>query len=70
MLYLFSDDGNMALVKPTDTDFEVTGRLKIKSPGTRPTWAHPVVHAGHLYLRYGDKLGVYDVSRGVNQKPR
>jgi outer membrane protein assembly factor BamB len=70
MLYLFSDDGNMALAKPTDKDFEVTGRLKIKDPGTRQTWAHPVVHGGRLYLRYGDKLGVYNISRGVDQKLR
>ena len=62
MLYLFSDNGNMALAKPADTDFEVTGRLKIKDPGKRPTWAHPVVFGGRLCLRYGDKLGVYDVA--------
>ncbi len=62
MFYLLSDNGNMALAKATDTDFEVTGRLKIKEPGTRPTWAHPVVHGGRLYVRYGDKLAVYDVS--------
>ncbi|NOR65954.1 MAG: PQQ-binding-like beta-propeller repeat protein [Woeseiaceae bacterium] len=62
MLYLFSDNGNMALAKPTDTAFEVTGRLKLKDPGTRPTWAHPVVFGGRLYIRYGDKLGVYNVA--------
>ncbi len=61
--YLFSDNGNMALAEPTDTDFKVTGRLKIKEPGKRPTWAHPVVFGGRLYVRYGDKLGVYNVSR-------
>ena len=35
-------------------------------PGKRPTWAYPVVYRGRLYLRYGDKLGVYDVSAGVS----
>jgi len=60
--YLFSDNGNMALVKPMDKDFKITGRLRIKKPGKRPTWAHPVVFGGRLYLRYGDKLGVYDVA--------
>jgi outer membrane protein assembly factor BamB len=68
MFYLFSDDGNMALAKPTDAGFEVTGRLKIKDPGERCTWAHPVVFGGRLYLRYGDKLGAYDVSGGVGRK--
>lgn len=68
MFYLFSDDGNMALVKPMPDSFEVTGRLKIEDPGKRPTWAYPVVHGGRLYLRYGDRLGVYDVSGVPDQK--
>ena len=63
MFYLFSDDGNMALAKATSMGFEVTGRLRIEDPGERPTWAHPVVHAGRLYLRYGDKLAAYNVSK-------
>jgi outer membrane protein assembly factor BamB len=62
MLYLFSDNGNMALAKPMDKDFKVTGRLRIKEPGKRQTWAHPVVFGGRLYIRYGDKLGVYNVA--------
>ncbi len=64
MLYLYADNGNMALVKPTDAGFELAGRLKIEDPGERPTWAHPVVFGGRLYLRYGDKLGVYRVAQG------
>jgi len=63
MFYLYSDDGKMALAKPTDTGFEVTGRLQIEEPGQRPTWAHPVVFGGRLYIRYGDKLGVYHVAQ-------
>jgi len=62
MFYLYADNGNMALVKPTDTGFELTGKLKIEDPGERPTWAHPVVFGGRLYVRYGDKLAVYDVA--------
>ena len=63
MFYLYSDDGKMALAKATEKGFEVTGRLKIKNPGKSPTWAHPVVCGGRLYVRYGDKLGVYDVMK-------
>lgn len=68
MFYLYSDNGNMALAKPADTGFEVTGRLKIEDPGERPTWAHPVVFGGRLYVRYGDTLGVYDVIGGADRK--
>jgi len=62
MFYLYADNGNLALAKATDTGFEVTGRLQIEDPGERPTWAHPVVCGGRLYVRYGDKLGAYDVA--------
>jgi len=62
LFYLYSDDGDVALGKPTPTGFEVRGRLTLKDPGDRSTWAFPVVHDGRLYLRYGDKLGVYTVS--------
>ena len=58
----YSDDGRMALVKPAETGFEVAGRLAIRDPGKRPTWAHPVVFGGRLYVRYGDRLGVYQVA--------
>ena len=61
-LYLYSDDGRMALARPMADRLEVTGRLQIENWGPHPTWAHPVVHGGRLYVRYGDKLGVYDVS--------
>ena len=66
MFYLYADNGNMVLAKPTDNGFEVTGRLVIEDPGERPTWAHPVVFDGRLYVRYGDQLGVYDVAARIN----
>ena len=61
MFYLYADNGKMVLAGATDKGFEVTGSLKIKDPGKNPTWAHPVVCGGRLYIRYGDKLGVYNV---------
>jgi len=64
MFYLYSDDGKMVLAKATDEGFRVAGRLTIENPGERPTWAHPVVCGGRLYVRYGDRLGVYSVSAG------
>jgi outer membrane protein assembly factor BamB len=70
MFYLYSDNGNMALARPMDTGFEVTGRLTIEDPGERPTWAHPVVCGGRLYVRYGDKLSVYDVAGNIDQKSK
>ena len=62
MLYLYTDDGSMALAKPGDTTLELAGTLKIDEPGRRQTWAHPVVLDGRLYLRHGDGISVYDVA--------
>jgi outer membrane protein assembly factor BamB len=62
MLYLLSDDGHMCLVKPLDDGFEVRGRLTLRNPGKNPTWAHPVVCGGRLYVRYGGRLGIYRVA--------
>jgi len=62
MFYLYTDDGNMALVEPSDAGFKLAGNLSIENPGKRQTWAHPVIYGGKLYIRYGDKLGVYDVA--------
>jgi outer membrane protein assembly factor BamB len=62
MFYLYADNGQMVLTKATDDGFVTTGYLKIKDPGKRPTWAHPVVFGGRLYIRYGDKLSAYNVS--------
>ncbi|MCD6304028.1 MAG: PQQ-binding-like beta-propeller repeat protein [Planctomycetes bacterium] len=61
MFYLYSDDGKMVLAKATDDGFVVTGRLRLKDPGERPTWAHPVVCGGRLYLRHGDALSTFNV---------
>jgi outer membrane protein assembly factor BamB len=62
MLYLYADNGNMALVKPTGSTLQRAGKLTIENPGERPTWAHPVVFGGRLYLRYGDRLAAYRVT--------
>ena len=62
MFYLFSDNGQMVLARATDEGFDVTGRLRLENPGDWPTWAHPVVAGGRLYIRYGDKLAVYSVA--------
>lgn len=61
MFYLYSDDGKMALAKPTDNGFVVTGRLQLTEPGDRPTWAHPVVCGGRLYVRHGNALSAFDL---------
>ncbi len=66
MFYLYSDRGAMALAKPGNSGFELAGMLEIEDFGKNPTWAHPVVFGGKLYLRYGDRLAIYNVAKESN----
>jgi len=67
LLYCLSEGGEMALLKPTDTAFETKGRFTLVSVGlvtkrVRDAWAHPVIHAGRLYLRYHGTLWCFDIA--------
>ncbi len=60
MLYFHYQDGVTALVKAGPDGYEQVGQLKVPKTGG-PSWAHPVVSGGRLYLREGDVLYCYDV---------
>ena len=60
MLYLFGESGGRAALATCSTDgMEITGRVTVRGSG--PSWAHPVVIGGRLYLRYADNLYCFDV---------
>ena len=61
MLYTFGENGRMALVEPTPQEHRLVSQFQIPQGGTGPSWAHPVVCDGRLYVRHGDCLYVYDV---------
>jgi len=60
MLYVYSDKGEMALVKPNPDKFELISIFNV-TLGTNQHWAHPVIHDGVLYIRHGDALMAYKV---------
>jgi outer membrane protein assembly factor BamB len=60
-LYLRFTDGMMVLVKATPESYAEVGKFKIPESGERPSWAHPVIAEGKLYLREGDAVLCYDV---------
>jgi outer membrane protein assembly factor BamB len=60
-LYVRYTNGMMTLVKAQPTGFEEVGSFKIPGSGSRPSWSHPVIADGKLYLREGDKILCYDV---------
>ena len=59
-LYLLSENGVVGLVEATPTEYKEKGRFRIPQESL-PTWAHPVVAGGRLYLRDQDTIYAYDV---------
>ena len=64
MLYLFSEsNGHAALGTCSPDGLELKGRVTVEGRG--PSWAHPVVAGGRLYLRYDTHLYCFDVKRSA-----
>jgi len=60
MLYTYGEKGGVcALVEATPDGYVERGRIQVAGRG--PSWAHPVVAQGCLFLRYGDNLYCFDV---------
>ena len=59
-LYCLSENGVVGLVEATPTGYKEKGRFRIKQDSL-PTWTHPVVAGGRLYLRDQDTIYAYDV---------
>jgi outer membrane protein assembly factor BamB len=61
-LYFRYQNGTVLLIEATPAGYREKGSFTL--PGvTRPSWPHPVVADGRLYLREQDALYVYDVRR-------
>jgi outer membrane protein assembly factor BamB len=61
-LYFRYENGIVALIDATPDGYRLKGTFEI--PGVeKPSWPHPVVADGRLYLREQDALFCYDVSR-------
>ncbi len=62
-LYFRYQNGRMVLIEAKPQGYKVTGTFTI--PGVdHPSWSHPVVAGGKLYLREQDNLYVYNLKRG------
>jgi outer membrane protein assembly factor BamB len=59
-LYVLGEDFVMGLVEATPAAYREHGRFGIQDRG-KPSWAHPVVSGGHLFIRNQDTLSSYDV---------
>lgn len=59
-LYLLSERGVVGLAEASPQAYREHGRFTLET-GARPTWSHPVVAGGKLYLRDQDTIHAYDV---------
>jgi outer membrane protein assembly factor BamB len=62
-LYFRYQNGRMALIEATPQGYKEKGAFSIPNVN-HPSWSHPVVAGGKLYLREQDNLYVYDLRRG------
>lgn len=60
-LYFRYQNGTMALIEATTDSYKLNGKFNI--PEVKgPSWSHPVVWGGKLYLREQDNLFVYQLA--------
>jgi len=59
-LYCLSEKGVVGLVEAVPTGYKEKGRFRIPEDSL-PTWTHPVVAGGRLYLRDQDTIYAFDV---------
>jgi outer membrane protein assembly factor BamB len=60
-VYFHFADGTMALLEASPDAHKVLGSFKVPGSGERPSWAHPVINDGKLYVREGDVILCYDL---------
>lgn len=61
-IYLRYQNGVMALIAATPSGYKLKGSFQIPQPERRyPSWSHPVILDGKMYVREQDILYVYDV---------
>jgi outer membrane protein assembly factor BamB len=59
-LYILSENNLVGLVEASPSGYREKGRFSVADQGW-PSWAHPVVSGGRLYIRNQETLASYDV---------
>jgi outer membrane protein assembly factor BamB len=61
MLYFHFADGTMVLARADPGDYVEAGKFMVPGSGDRPSWSHPVILDGRLYLREQDEISCFDI---------
>ncbi len=59
-LYLYSEEGVVGLAEANPAGYREHGRFQIRAGGA-PTWSHPIVSNGKLFIRDQDNIYAFDV---------
>jgi outer membrane protein assembly factor BamB len=59
-LYLYSEQGVVGLAEANPAGYREHGRFQVNA-GSLPTWSHPIVANGKLFIREQDNIYAYDV---------
>jgi hypothetical protein len=59
-LYILGEDNIVGLAEATPAGYRERGRFRIADQGW-PSWTHPVVSGGRLYIRNQGTLASYDI---------
>lgn len=62
LFYCYSEEGEVALVNMTPNSFKIISKFMVPL-GTEQHWAHPVIHDKRMYIRLGNALMVYNISK-------
>jgi outer membrane protein assembly factor BamB len=60
-LYVRYDSGTMVLALAAPAGYKEVSSFKVPHSGERPSWAHPVVAGGKMFLREGDHILCYNL---------
>jgi hypothetical protein len=60
LFYILGEDHVMGLAEATPAGYRERGRFSISDQGW-PSWAHPVVSGGRLYIRNQGTIAAYDI---------
>ena len=67
-LYIQSENNVFGLAEATPSGYREKGRFRIPDKGL-PSWAHPAISDGRLYIRNQDTLLVYDIKARESSLP-
>ena len=60
-LYIRYENGVMSLVEANPKEYKEVSSFSIPGGGERPSWSHPVILDGKMYLREQDNILCYDI---------